>query len=120
MRSCCNRFGITDNAACVHNLAGNDERVTRTFFGGHNVVYCKTTWTPFDAPGKDASTNTCCKCGETTVTGEVDSDGEDEPQDDVLVCEHCWSDTHLGCSPLRSVPVGAFDCHVCACFANGL
>lgn len=43
MRSCCNRFGITDNAACVHNLAGNDERVTRTFFGGHNVVYCKTT-----------------------------------------------------------------------------
>lgn len=54
------------------------------------------------------------------MTGEVDSDGEDEPQDDVLVCEHCGSDTHLSCSPLRSVPVGAFDCHVCACFANGI
>ena len=121
MRSCCNRFGITDNAACVHNLAGDDERVTRAFFGGHTMIlYGEVTWTPFDAPGKDASTNTCCECGETTVTGEVDSDGEDEPQDDVLVCEHCGSDTHLGCSPLRSVPVGAFDCHVCACFANGL
>jgi hypothetical protein len=52
--------------------------------------------------------NKCCQCQKSTLA----DDGLTALKD-VVLCDHCDAETHLGCSGLSSIPRGDFFCHKC-------